>query len=240
MKSCYSVCAATVVAMLFSVNAAAATSSWSYEHPKVTSGEVQIRTACMMPVEGKLSKLGMKGREGMTKEAETWSTTLQSVVESHLKLAGVSLIAAPGTSDSNASDEELRQLQLRLQEKYDGISAQIESKPKEIGKSRYTLGDEVALLPCTAKADVLIFVGGQGQVLTGGKATFGFLVAGPSSSMAHLALTMVDAKSGEILAFVRMDNAGNFVADSEKAYGKALDKQFNKMKIGTTGNSAKK
>ena len=230
---------AIVIAGLFSTQATAVTLSRAFESPRVTSGDFQIRTACMMPAEGRLRKLGMKGTEGMTKESDAWSTTLQTVVESHLKLAGVQVVSATGASDATASEDELRQLMLRLQEKYDGISAKIEKKPKDIAKSRFTVGDEVALLPCTAKADVLVFAEGNGQVLTGGKAAFGILVAGPSSSMAHLALAMVDAKSGEVMAFVRMDNNGKFVSDSEKAYGKALDKQFKKMRIGTTADKVK-
>jgi hypothetical protein len=35
-------------------------------------------------------------------------------------------------------------------------------------------------------------------------------------------------------------NADKFVKDSEKAFGKALDKQFNKMRIGTTADNGKK
>jgi len=69
MKVVFRVGLAILAAMLFTVNASA-TGSWSYESLKVTSGGVHIRTACMMPAEGKLSKLGMKGSEGMSKESE--------------------------------------------------------------------------------------------------------------------------------------------------------------------------
>jgi hypothetical protein len=175
----------------------------------------------------------------MSKESDEWSTQLQSIVESHLKTAGVTVLPAGGDSQT-ASDDELRQVLLQLQQKYDGISAQIDKKPKDIGKARFTLGDDVALLPCTAKADVLVFVEGTGQVLTGGKQAFGILLAGPKDSMATLILTMADAKTGEILAFARIVNADKFVKDSEKAFGKALDKQFNKMRIGTTADNGKK
>jgi hypothetical protein len=240
MKFGFQVCLGITMVLVLSVNALANTPSWSYEHPKVTSGEAHIRTACMMPAEGKLSKLSMKGSEGMSKESDAWSTELQTIVESHLKNAGVKLVPVSGTSDSSASDDELRQVLSQLQEKYQGISAQIDRKPKDIGKSRFSLGDDVALLPCTANADVLIFVEGQGQVLTGGKQAFGLLLAGPKDSMATLILTMADAKSGEILAFVRLVNADKFVNDSEKAFGGALDKQFKKMRIGTTADNVKK
>jgi len=98
--------------------------------------------------------------------------------------------------------------------------------------ARFTLGDDVALLPCAATTGVLVFVKAHGQVLTGGKQAFGLLLAGPSSSTASLILTMADAKTGEILAYVRIFSAGNFVADPEKSFGKRLDKQFAKMKIG--------
>ena len=194
----------------------------------------------MMPAEGKLSKLGMKGREGMSKESEAWSTELQSIVETHLKSAEVNVVSASAAASGAASDDELRQVLLQIQGKYNSIAAQIDKKPKDIGKSRFTLGDDVALLPCTANADVLVFVEGQGQVLTGGKQAFGILLAGPKDSLATLILTMADAKTGEILGFARMVNADKFVKDSEKAFGKSLDKQFKKMRIGAEADNVKK
>jgi hypothetical protein len=213
--------------------------SWSYEHPKVKSGEFAIRSACMIPAEGKLSKVGVKGREGMAKESDEWSTNLQNVVEAHLKSAGVSLMPAISAGESGASDDEVRQVVLQIQQKYDEVSAKLNSKPKDIGKSRYTLGDQVALLPCAAKS-VLVFVEGEGQVLTGGKKAMGVLLGAASgaNSGATLILTMADAKTGEILTFARLQNnngvAGGqkFMDDPEKNYGKALDKQLAKMKVG--------
>jgi hypothetical protein len=194
-----------------------------------------------MPVEGKLSKLGMKGHEGMAKESDAWSTTLQNIVESHLKLAGVTLLPAMDESGSGASNDELSQVLLHLQEQYDGIADKINKRPKDIGKSRFTLGDDVALLPCAAKSDVLVFVQGEGEVLTGGKKTFGLFVPGqPASSTSSLVLTIADSKTGEILAYARLMNDGKFVNDSEKAYGGALDKQFKKMRVGTTADELKK
>lgn len=238
MKLFRSLCPALLATLFFTLSASA-TSSWSFEQSKVTSGDLHIRTACMMPAEGKLSKLGMKGGEGMSKESDAWSTELQNIVQAHLGSAGVKLIPDSGAAGSSASDDELRQVLLQVQQKYEGIEAQIDKKPKDIGKSRFTLGDEVALLPCAAKADVLVFVEGRGQVLTGGRQAFGILVAGPASSMGTLILTMADAKTGEILAFVRLVSADKFVKDSEKAFGDGLDKQFKKMRIGTPGDNVK-
>ena len=51
-----------------------------YMQPKLASGEVEIHRACVVPAEAKLSRSGMKGQEGMSKEAEAWSSALQTVV----------------------------------------------------------------------------------------------------------------------------------------------------------------
>ena len=56
----------------------AATAGWSYMHPKLSGGEVEIHNACVMPAEAKLAKVGMKGQEGMSKESEAWSATLRT------------------------------------------------------------------------------------------------------------------------------------------------------------------
>lgn len=213
----------------------AATAGWSYIHPKLSGREVEIHNACVMPAEGKLSKVGMKGHEGMSKESETWSAALQTVVESHLKGAGVQVLPSGMSPEDLEKDPELQQVVLKLQEKYNSILAQIDKHPKDTRKARFSVSDEVTLLPCAAEADTLVYVNGHGQVLTGGKKAFGILVAGPSASTAFLELSLVDAKSGDVLAYLRLLNNGKFVNDSEKAYGSRLDKLFKRMKIGSTG-----
>lgn len=228
-------CLLSAVSLLCTLSAYATTASWSYEHPRVKSGEFAVRSACMIPAEGKLSKQGVKGQEGMSKESDEWSTSLQNLVEAHMKSAGVVLQPAMTVGASGASEEELRQLVLQISQKYDEVAGKLNRKPKDIGKSRYTLGDQVALLPCSANSDVLVFVEGEGRVLTGGKKAMGILIGGPSASAATLILTMADAKTGEILAFARLANVTSgqqFLDDTEKAYGKALDKQLIKLKIG--------
>jgi len=229
--------AALICAGFFASCASATTPSWSYENRKVTSGEFPIRTACMMPVEGKLSKTTMKGGEGMSKESETWTATLQSMVEAHLKTAGVQILQANDPLASGASDDEIQQVILQLNQKYGEITKTLNKRPKDIGKSRYTIGDEAALLPCSAKADVIVFVEGEGQVSSGGKKAMGMIVGGSSNvSYATLVLTMADAKTGEIIAFSRMSNAESFgekfVDQTEEVYGKALNKQLERLRIG--------
>jgi hypothetical protein len=223
--------------MLCGTTSLAVTPSWSYEHPKVLKGEFQIRNACMMPAEGKLSKTGMKGQEGMAKDADAWTTTLQTLVEAHLKTADVNVLSALDAGSSGASDDEIRQVVLNVQQKYDGVASLLKKRPKDIAKSRFTVGDDVALLPCAAKADVLVFVQGEGTLQTGGKKAMGLLVTGYLGNEATLVLTMADAKTGEILGFARLSNTESFgdkfIGEADKVFGKALNKQFERMRIGS-------
>ena len=225
--------------LFLSCGAYAITPSVSYTNPKLVSGDIQIRKACVMPVESSLRKVGMKGGEGMSKESEAWSSTLQGVVETHLKSSGVDVISSGMSAQELEKNEELRQVVVRLQQKYDSVSNQLERHPKDTKKGRFSVGDEVNLLPCASNADTLVYAHGKGQVLTGGKKAMGILVGGAKNSTGWLTLSFVDAKTGDILAFVRMLNDGKFVNDSEKAYGNALNKQFKKLKLGSSVPSKK-
>jgi hypothetical protein len=224
-------------------SAYAVTPSWSFEHPKVLNGEIRIKNACMMPSEAKLVKQGMKGDEGMTPEAQQWSTNLDDVLRGHLKTAGVEVMLASDAGASGASQDEINQVMLQVRQRYTDVEAKLNSKPKDIAKTRYTLGDEVALLPCAAKSDVLVFVEAHGQVFTGGRQVMAALTHTNGTNEGLLILTMADAKTGEILGYARFDAEGGsgpkFANETEKAYGKAIDKQFKKMRIGDYFAAAK-
>ena len=218
------------------IRAFAITPSWSYESPKVTSGEFKIHNVCMMPTEAKLSKATMKGGQGMSNESDAWTAALEGMVESHFKTAEVEIQQATDVLASGASGDEVHQVVMQLNQKYGDMSNQLNKHPKDIGKSRYTLGDTVSLLPCAVKSDVLVFVQGEGQVASSGKRAMGLLVAGAGTSAATLVLTMADAKTGEIIAYARLSNAENFgdkfVDQTESVYGKALDKQLSRLRVG--------
>ncbi len=223
---------AALFAILVAGTAAAVTASKSYTNPKLTSGETTVTKVCLMPAEGELKKVGMKGVEGMSKESEIWSAQLQGVVETELKDIGVTITSKGMSNADLENNDELRQSVLQIQEKYNSVATQMERKAKDIKKSRYTLGDEVALLPCSATSDSLAFVQGEGSVLTGGKKAFGMLVTGPSSSTGTLRITFVDAKSGDVLAYAMFLNNGKFEENPQAAYGKKLGKELKKIGIG--------
>jgi hypothetical protein len=225
---------ATALLLLFAAGSSlAATFSNSYTSSKLSSGQLTVANVCVLPAQGQLNRVGMKGKEGMSQESDAWGMQLQSVVENHLKEIGAKITSKGMSSSELESNDQLRQIVLQVQQKFDNVATQMNRKPKDIKKERYTLGDEVALLPCSADSDALAFVEGTGSVLTGGKKAFGMLVAGASHSDASLKVTFVDAKSGDVLAYTFLyNNNGKFEQDPEAAYGKRLGKEFQRIGIG--------
>ena len=104
---------------------------------------------------------------------------------------------------SGASDNEIQQVIEQIEQKYDSVFPLMDKKPGEIAKSAYTLGDQVAMLPCAANSDVLVFVRAGGTVTTEGRETFSVLVGGPISGAVFI-VTFADAKTGEILGLIRL------------------------------------
>ncbi len=212
----------------------------NYVSPKLATGEAAIHSVCVVPGEMQLTKVGMKGKEGMEKESEQWADALQGIVEAHLKAAEVEVVSSAISPDQLDTNPDAQQLVLEVQKSYDNVATQLEKHPKDIKKHRFSLGDEVAILPCSAKSDALVFFHAEGDVLTNGKKAFSLLVK-TAPEEANLRLSFVDSKSGDVLTLVRIQREGErFEKNPEKAYGKALDREFKKIKIGEFTASAKK
>ncbi len=120
----------------------------------------------MMPPQGYLIKIGLKGAEEIPQESKTWAEALETVVESHLKARGISIQSATNPLSSGASGDEINGVISQVQQKFKTVSALMNKKPRGIAKSAYTLGDQVGMLPCSENSDILVFVQGRGQALT--------------------------------------------------------------------------
>lgn len=226
---------AVAAAMLLSAFASPAFAS-SYAQQKLRSKQFPVHTVCMMPPEGHLTRLGMKGAEAIPDESETFASALGTFVASHLKSAGIVVVSALAAQSTSASNDELRQVLAQIQEKYHAISKLLDKKPKEIGKSAFTLGDEVALLPCAANSDLIVFVQGTGYTLTEGRVGAGLLGAGPYQPFARLTVTMADARTGEILAFLRLSQLDPSLQDPED--GILLDNDLSDINLGSARKNA--
>lgn len=211
------------------------TSSWAQR--KITSGKFPIHSACMMPPQANLTRIGMKGAEGMSKESEAWATTLEDMVESHLKSDGIAISSAINPLSSGASDDEIRSVISQVQQKFSSVSPLIRKKPGGIGKSAYTLGDQVGMLPCSENSEILVFVQGVGQVVTQSRSTMTLLVGGPAED-AVLLVTIADAKTGEIVGFIQVYPGDASLLDAEAAFGQKLYQQFADINIGSARKNA--
>jgi hypothetical protein len=212
----------------------------SYTQRKVSSGKFPIHSACMMPPQGYLTRIGVKGAEGMTKESEAWAEALEATVESHFKTDGIEINTATNPLASGASDDEIGRVISQIQEKLHALSPLMNKKPRQIAKSAYTLGDQVGMLPCSEKSDILVFVQGVGQVLTGGREAVTLLIGGPAEG-ATVLVTMADAKTGEIVGLIKIYPGAGFLDNdnAELEFGERLDCPLADMNIGSARKNAK-
>jgi hypothetical protein len=174
----------------------------------------------------------------MTKESEAWAKALEALVESHLKYDGIAIDLATNPLSSGASGEEIRGVISQVQEKFNTLSPLIHKNPGRVAKSAYTLGDQVGMLPCSEKSDILVFVQGQGQVLTDNRAGMTMLVGGPAEG-ALVLVAMADAKTGEIVGLIQIYPGDGFLDSAEGACGEKLENELAIMNIGSARKNAK-
>lgn len=174
-----------------------------------------IWNVCVTPADARLVRIGMKGGDSQSKESGEWEAKLNAAVKHAIVEAGAK-VTGDLSPEHLQGDEEVRQAVLRMRQKYENIAVQLLKKPGRVEKGRYSLGDEIALLPCAGQSDVVAFVDGQGLSYTNGKKAFTVLVGGmPGMFMTQrhydVWVSLADAKSGLITAFV------HGIATDEKA-----------------------
>jgi hypothetical protein len=98
-----------------------------------------------------------------------------------------------------------------------------------VKKARFTLGDEVMLLNVHKDADVLVFIRGQGRMFTKGKTAFSIInIFDLDFPFATITVGIVDARSGEVLAFTKPMSASKVLKD-KKALNKMIEKSLKKL-----------
>ena len=211
------------------------TSFWAQR--KIVSGKFPIHSACMMPPQAQLNRIGMKGAEGMNKESDNWATALETLVESQLQFDSIQVGSATDPLSSGASNAEIRSVISQIQEKFSSVSPLMRKKPGGVSKSAYTLGDQVGMLPCSENSDILVFVQGVGQLVTASRSSMSLLVGGPTED-AVLFVTFADAKTGEILGFIQVYPSDASLLQVQDAFGPKLLQQFVDMNVGSARKHA--
>ena len=200
-----------------------------------TAGAAPLARVCFLPLNAQLTRVGMGGAEPQPAESDAWAGKLRDMVRHSLAGAGLAL-AGDFSAPEEIANDQTRQSLLKVREKYDTIAVLLNKKPGKVSESRYSLGDEVALAPCSADADALLFVDAAGASKTGGRKAFTIITGGMAGvwmaqSNFRIAMAFADAKTGSIVAFTRITVVGNKTdKDPEGALDTRLTEEFGKMK----------
>jgi len=196
-----------------------------------------IRSVCVLPTEAQLSKVGVKGGEVLPKESEAWAAELNDAVKHAITEAG-GQIADDLSPQLLEGNEQLRQSVIQVQQRFATVAVQMNKKPRGVTKGRYLLSDEVALLPCAARADTLLFIHSEGSLLTGGRKTLSVLTSGAASFMTarskfKLRLAFVDSTTGSVKVLILVYSLGDKSRNNpDEAYAQDLGKEFAKLHVG--------
>jgi hypothetical protein len=191
-----------------------------FEHPDLKSGKKVVQKVVILPAQVQVTKSGVKGAEPLIEESQQVEAALPGVVNKVFSERGCTVVENPFTPQALEKDQDLKYALADLQGKFDTLRKQLDQKPKDVRKGRFTLGDEVAKFNPGASADALVFVRGEGVISTGGKKAFATIFGGISGAAAtadrlEVHIAVVDAQTGAILYYGRATATGNF-RDPEK------------------------
>lgn len=199
-------------------------------HPKLEKKEKAVKNVLVLPAKVELTKSGMKGNEGMLKEADQVAEALPKLVVAALQKKGYAVLDDPFTTQVPDENNDLKFALADVQNRYDEMGQQLYQKPKDVRKGRFTMGDEVSRINPDGKADTLVFIRASGNKNTGGRKAFGLLFGGPGMVFDGLfvSLSFVDAHSGEVLAITSANGAVDFVNKTE-GMAKNIEKSLKKL-----------
>jgi hypothetical protein len=198
-----------------------------YVNTKLVQKQVTIRSATILPAKVEITKESAKGSEMMVAESAEISASVMEAVGLALQKKQFTVVS---NSFEPASMDETRKYTLAdIQNRYDALLPKLFGKSKDIKKARFTLGDEVMLLNVHKDADVLVFIRGTGRVFTKGKTAFALVnIFSFEYPFAQFTVGLVDARSGEVLAFTKPLSATKVLKD-KKALTKMIEKSLKKL-----------
>lgn len=184
-------------------------------HPKLTSGKTVVRRVVILPPQILFDRVGMKGPESMAEQGDQLSATLYGAFEKELASRGVEVLPNPMKS---AAGDEARYAIANLQSRYDTVRVQLRKKQFRVEDGHLTMGDEIAAFEPAKGADAVVFIRGSGTQATRAKQASILLGFGAFSSF-QSDTALVDARTGDVLAWIRM----NLLGDVSKAHEDRLD-----------------
>lgn len=205
-----------------------------YLNPKLTDKtekKVTIRSAAILPAKVEITKESAKGAEMMVAESADISGAVMEAVSQALQQKKMNVV--PNSFEQSAMDESRKYTLADIQARYDALLPKLVNKSKDVKKARFTLGDEVMLLNVHKDADVLVFIRGSGRVFTKGKTAFSLInIFSFDFPFTVITVGLVDARSGEVLAFTKPLTASKVLKD-KKSLAKMIEKSLKKLPAAT-------
>jgi hypothetical protein len=159
---------------------------------KLKNGNRQMKSILILPAQATVTMFGFKGSQGIWPENDKFEDDLTALVGKTLTHHRAQISATPLAEVSAADRQELAE----IQRQFDSVEAQILRSRGGVKKGRYTLGDSIAAYAPASSADTLVFIRAKGRLPVNLKV--GSLLMPELDGQ----LTFVDARTGEILAFL--------------------------------------
>jgi hypothetical protein len=210
----------SLAAIALAACAREARAQWPRVNEKLKARKVIIRKAVLLPAQVAFNKVGTRGPEGGTPEADQIGASLYSAVSKELSRRGVEVLPNPL---EEAKSDAAKYAVANLQARYDSVGVQVRRKPDRVAKGRFTLGDQVAKFEPGAAADALVFIRGAGLILTSARRAIA-LATGNWFLMSQFfgEVAFVDAKTGEVLVFVRFTLYRDATRKSDERFSQSL------------------
>jgi hypothetical protein len=202
-----------------------------FVNSKYAKPDRPIRTVLLMPAEVQVMKSGVKGSESMTTESDAFGQRITQMLVQQFAAAKVHVLPDPFSTDALKQNNELQTALTRLQNKYDTLSRQLHAKSADVRRGRYSLGDEVSTLGPAGEADLIVFIRGGGAIPTSSKKTLGWLTWSPSMNTVRLYVSLVDARSGDIVAIIKINRAAGLQVKTDGVVARALAESFKKLPL---------
>jgi hypothetical protein len=180
--------------------------------PKIKKGGQRICSIHVLPAQFTVLKFGFRGAQGLWEKGDELEDEFTALVG---KMLSGHLASVSQSSPVAELEAAQRSILTAMQRNYDELNAQMERSPGGIEKGRYTLGDMVADYAPTATADTLVFIRGKGRVPA---SAGGALV---HRSKIEGSIGLVDARTGDVIAFLSFECDGSHGRSTTMATGLA-------------------
>jgi hypothetical protein len=193
-------------------------------HPRLKGGQVIIHKALLLPAQLTFAKVSMKGAQGMTDESDKLAVELNQAIAGELKLRGVDFLP---DAQSVAKTDTQRYAIADLQARYDNLRNQLHRRHMQVDVGKFSMGDGIAAFAPAKGADAMVFVRGDATLMTPDKRMFSLAIGQYWFTEGLLAdIAMVDARTGDVLAYVRILRHGNMTKDQSDRLTHSLRMAF--------------